>query len=135
MSALPPDDMRNLRHTAFAGRRSIDSLIARWEGIHTGAAVLARIARISDAARPAGVPGFVAELENAAEWQRELAWQGVQDIEAIMQSGMLALDVLEARGKDASVPALALWREVDAAQRSVLAMLQTANEPAIAATP
>jgi hypothetical protein len=136
MSALPPDDMRSLRDTAFAARHPIDSMIARWQAIEAGAATLARLAGLGDVLSAQGKAGpesrskdrFVEALKTACEWQLELAWQGVEDVEAIMQSGMIAIDVLEARGKDPRIPALALWREVDAAQRSVLEMLNTATK-------
>jgi hypothetical protein len=140
MSAPPPDDMRKLRHTAFAARHPVDSMLARWQAINDDAARLARLAALTapeyhphqEFRNPAD---FVGALANAVEWQRELAWQAVQDIEAMLQSGMSALDVLADRGKDPRVPALALWREVDAAQRAVLAMLLSVAEQTDLAAP
>lgn len=126
MSALPPDDMVNLRSSsAFAARRPIESMIARWQSFHATADRLAGLAGLGAEQQPASQPAFVCALEQAAEWQRELAWQGVEDIEAIVDCGMEALAVLEARGQDVSTPALALWREVHAARGSVMAMLIT----------
>lgn len=134
MSALPPDDMINLRSSAFAARRPIEALIARWQSTHATVNRLAGLAGLGAEQQPASQPAFVHALEQAAEWQRELAWQGVEDIEAIVDSGMEALAVLEASGQDVSTPALALWREVHAARDSVMAMLvtpaQQLDEPA-----
>lgn len=124
MSALPPDDMRSLRQSAFAARHPIDSMIARWHSIAGDTGRLAILAGLRDSAAPQQADAFVRGLEQASEWQRELAWQGVEDIEALMHSGMAALDVLMQRGQDTRIPAMALWRELDAAQRSVMAMLE-----------
>jgi hypothetical protein len=127
MSALPPDDMRKLRETAFAARHPVDSMLDKWQAIAGGTARLARLAGLSEAERPSGQAAtqtrFIGALAGANEWQRELAWQAVQDVEAMLQSGLNALDVLELRGRDARIPALALWRDVDAAQRGLLGML------------
>ncbi len=125
MSALPPDDMRSLRQTAFAARHPVDAMIARWDAIGRDAARLAGLAHLGAAPASDDATGFVRVLECASDWQRELAWQGVEDITAMLASGMAALEVLAGRGIDARVPALALWREVDAAQRSLLGMLAT----------
>jgi hypothetical protein len=126
MSALPPDDMVNLRSSsAFAARRPVESMIARWQSLHATVNRLAGLAGLGSEEQPASQSAFVCALEQAAEWQRELAWQGVEDIEAIVDCGMEALAVLEARGQDVSTPALALWREVHAARGSIMAMLIT----------
>jgi hypothetical protein len=124
MSALPPDDMRSLRQSAFAARHPIDSMIARWHTIVGDTGQLAVLAGLHEAAAPGQADAFLRALAQASEWQRELAWQGVEDIEALMQSGMAALDVLSERGQDARIPAIALWREVDSARRSIMAILE-----------
>jgi len=123
MSALPPDDMRNLRQTAFAARHPVDAMIARWQAIGSDAARLAGLASIGQRPESEDAGDFISALECASDWQRELAWQGVEDIAAMLQAGMAALDVLASRGIEPQVPALALWREVDAAQASLRAML------------
>jgi hypothetical protein len=123
MSALPPDDMRALRQTAFAARHPIDTMIARWQAIGVHMARLAQLAALGEAPAAGEPDDLITVLATANDWQRELAWQGVEDITAMLHAGVAALDVLESRGIDARVPALALWREVNAAQRSLFAML------------
>jgi hypothetical protein len=131
MSALPPDDMRNLRHPAFEARHPAHAMAARWQAIADHSARLAVMAQLHSGANAGTPPIFSGALEDTSDWQRELAWQGLEDILAMLQAGMAALDVLEMRGVDPRVPALALWREVDIAQRSVLAMLgMAATTPA-----
>jgi hypothetical protein len=132
MPALPPDDMRKLRETAFAARHPVDSMLDKWQAIEAGTARLVRLAGLSEAERPSDQAAtqtrFIGALAGANEWQRELAWQAIQDVESMLQSGLNALDVLELRGKDAQIPALALWREVDAARRGMLWMLDSVVE-------
>jgi len=129
MSALPPDDMRRLRETAFAARHPVDSMLAKWQAIDAGTARLARLAGLGGADRRTGEPGtqtrFIGALAHASEWQRELAWQGVEDVEAMLQAGLHALEVIESRGRDTHVPALALWREFHAARAGMLAVLKS----------
>ena len=51
----------------------------------------------------------------------------------VLDFAMSALAVLESRGIAPRIPALTLWQEVDAAQRSLLAMLaMTASAPSAA---
>lgn len=132
MSALPPDDMRNLRQTAFAARHPVDAMIARWQAIGSDAARLAGLAELGAPQVTGEASAFLGALECATDWQRELAWQGVEDITAMLTAGLAALEVLGSRGIEPRVPALALWREVDAAQRGLLAML---GAPAASETP
>ena len=66
-------------------------------------------------------------IENARDWQRNLAAQGLADIEAMLVPGLTALATLTARGQDTAAPALALWREFHAARSSVLAALPPAE--------
>lgn len=136
MSALPPDDMRNLQQAAFAARHPVDGMIASWQAIADHSARLAALAQLRPGELDGEPESFTAALAQASGWQRNLAWQSVEDIIAMLNPGMAALDVLESRGIDPRVPALALWREVDAAQRAVLAMLSAvaATEAPSAAT-
>ncbi|MFL0670859.1 MAG: hypothetical protein ACJLS3_05370 [Erythrobacter sp.] len=128
--------MRTLRQTAFAARHPVDTMMARWHAIGTHTARLARLAQLGDARTAAEPDDLIGVLAAANDWQCELAWQSVEDITAMLHSGMAALDVLESRGIETRIPALALWREVDAAQRSLLAMLTAtaSNEAPSAAT-
>ena len=134
MSALPPDDMRNLRQTAFAARHPVDSMIARWHAIQNSAGKLAGLAELGQDSLPLGETDFITALEQAGDWQCELAWQAVEDMAAMLDAGRAALAVLESRGIAPRIPALTLWREVDAAQRNLLAMLRLASESTATAT-
>lgn len=69
-------------------------------------------------------------LGEATEWQRELAWQGLEDIDAMMRPGMAALSSLEGRGQDVTAPALALWREFFNARGAVMSVIAASHNGA-----
>lgn len=131
MSALPPEQMRALRQAADAARQPLGSLTGRWQELHRQAGELAAMAGL--AAEAPDCSPLSAMLEQASEWQRELACQGIEDIAAMMRPGLAALVTLSGRGQDATAPALALWREFHAARAAVLGLLEpldTALAPA-----
>jgi len=123
MSALPPDQIRTMRESAQAAKEPLGSLARRWSDLHEQAGQLASLAGLAPEAASGAVAGFSGQLGEASEWQRELAWQGIEDIDAMMRPGLAALRTLTERGQEAAVPALALWREFHAARDAVLAVV------------
>ena len=117
MASLPPEPI--LR--APAAPASTEALAAQWEALHARAAELCALAQIAPDSAPEALEPL---LGHAREWQRNLAAQGLGDIEAMLGAGLSALATLAARGQEPQVPALALWREFHAARASVLAALQ-----------
>ncbi|WP_300595743.1 hypothetical protein [Erythrobacter sp.] len=98
------------------------TLAAKWEDLHQHAAQVAKLAQLSPEPFTGPLAAFPAQIGDATEWQRELAWQGVDDIEAMMRPGLAALETLRQRGASANAPALALWREFYTARGAVLAL-------------
>ncbi|MFL0355084.1 hypothetical protein ACI5KX_01290 [Erythrobacter sp. GH1-10] len=129
MSALPPDQINAMRDSALQAKEPVGALARRWDELHRQAAELAGLAQLSGGAETHDAANFAERLTAAQQWQRELAWQGIEDIDAMMQPGITALKVITARGQDAGAPALALWREFHAAREAVLDMLE-AKAPA-----
>ncbi|MBD2843120.1 hypothetical protein IB285_12740 [Erythrobacter sp. KMU-140] len=109
-----------MRETVEQAARPVTSLAERWQSLHDQAEELARFAGLAPEAIAADGGEFVDSLENAHGWQRDLAWQGVEDIDAMMQPGLSALKVIAARDQDVAAPALALWREFHLAREAVL---------------
>ena len=123
MSAFPPEQIAVMRQTAEQALRPVDSLARRWAELHREAGVLAQLAQLGpESARP-DADAFAAALGDAQEWQRELAWQAISDIDAMMQPGITALKVIAARGQVAVAPALALWREFQIARDGLLSIV------------
>lgn len=98
------------------------SLAEKWADLHDQATGLARLAQLSPEPYAGTLAAFPAQIGDASKWQRELAWQGIEDIDAMMQPGLAALATLQRRGISASAPALALWREFYEARGAVLAL-------------
>jgi hypothetical protein len=95
----------------------------QWTVLHAQAARLALLARISP--EPAQAQdAFAALLRLARPWQRTLVLQGMDDIAAMLASGLAALITLSGRGQDTAAPALALWREFHAARGALLDVLK-----------
>ncbi|KPP85855.1 hypothetical protein SAMN04515621_2252 [Erythrobacter sp. HL-111] len=112
-----------MRESALAAREPVGSLARRWEDLHEKARHLAALAGLGRETGGLDHAGFSKRLDAASEWQRELAWQGIEDIDAMMRPGLAALETLAERGQEPAGPALALWREFHAARAAVLAVV------------
>lgn len=106
------------------------TLSARWGELHRQAERVARIAQLSPEPFVGDLASFPDTMGDAQEWQRELAWQGIDDIDAMMRPGLAALETLRQRGQPAHVPALALWREFYTARGTILKLAQNVHENA-----
>ncbi|MBA3864352.1 MAG: hypothetical protein C0517_10455 [Erythrobacter sp.] len=119
MATLPPETTLPRIDSALPGAAAIE---AEWLALHQQAQELAKLARI--AAEPAQITPALGQLiANAKSWQRTLLSQGIEDVAAMLGSGMAALATLADRGQDTGAPALALWREFHAARGALLAVL------------
>ena len=130
MSALQPDQARAISEKTVGRSESdrgqtLSSLAEKWEDLHQHAAQLATLAQLSPEPFAGAVAAFPAQIGEAQEWQRELAWQGIDDIDAMMRPGLAALATLKERGAAANAPALALWREFYTARTAVMALTQS----------
>jgi len=145
MSALPPSQTRIMRETAHAERNrqwpgwrevaakdSASGLAERWEQVHEAAARLAHLAYLSPERPSSEIASFAVAWERAGAAQRELALQGIEDIEAMMKPGLAALETIIARGSAPTAAALALWREFHGAREALLALVRGADRLAAA---
>ena len=132
MATLPPETILPQDHTDRIGMESDDARVlaeanaaieAQWTALHAHAARLALLARIGP--EPAQAQDGIAELLRLARpWQRTLVLQGIDDIAAMLASGLAALTTLSGRGQDTAAPAVALWREFHAARGALLGVLK-----------
>ncbi len=113
-----------MRDVSRAAPQSATSLALAWEELHQIGDALARIARIAPEHDRVDASTMSALLDQAPDEKLERAAQGLDDIAAMLAAGMRAISVVEARGQDASVPALALWREFHASRAAVLALFE-----------
>jgi hypothetical protein len=112
-----------MRESALAAKEPLGALARRWEELHDEAGRLAALADLGPETAGPTLAGFAESLGAASEWQRELAWQGIEDIAAMMRPGLAALETLSERGQEPAGPALTLWREFHAARDAVLAVV------------
>jgi hypothetical protein len=132
MATLPPETILPQGYTDRIGGESDDARVLaeanaaieeQWTALHAQAARLALLARISP--EPAQAQdGFAGLLRLARPWQRTLVLQGMDDIAAMLASGLVALSTLSDRAQDTAAPALALWREFHAARGALLDVLK-----------
>ena len=121
-----------MRESAADASETVSTLAQKWHDLHQTAENLAGLAKLAPAPFDDRVAAFGELLGNANDWQRDLARQGVEDIDAMLRPGLAALGTVTARGQDASVPAQALWREFHHAREAVLALVQPLEKPATA---
>ncbi len=109
-------------HSATYANKPLSELTRQWRALHEQAAELAQLAQLSPEPFEGDVADFPVAIGEAGPAQIGLAWQSIEDIDAMMQPGLTALRTITARGQNANVPALALWREFHSARSSVLAL-------------
>lgn len=122
MATLPPETILPTNAVGHYGQAAPAALVTAWLDLHRQAGELAQLAHI--AAEPAQISASLTRLiSDARPWQIDLLGQGIDDVAAMLGSGMAALATLSSRGQDTAVPALALWREFHAARGALLAVL------------
>jgi hypothetical protein len=119
MASLPPEPILPRDPAPQPDADASATLAEQWDKLHERAAALARLARLAPEP-PQPRDAFAALVDTASDWQLAHAGQGIADVAALLDSGLAALATLSARGQDAAVPALALWREFHAARGAVL---------------
>ncbi|WP_170003178.1 hypothetical protein [Pseudopontixanthobacter vadosimaris] len=98
-------------------------LPVRWAALQDAGAAVAGLAGQGPAEVDTRIRDFPARLRDAAEWQQGLAEQGIDDLSAIMRSGLTALLAVSARGQDPSAAAHRLWAEFTAACDAILMLV------------
>lgn len=123
MNAVPPS-------FPLPGNDSLDSLPGRsvspgekWVALHQAAEVVATLAGVEASRNAPAVRDFPQAIGQLGGWRRELAEKGIDDLAAIMEPGIAALLSVNARKADPTAPALALWREFQAARDALLALV------------
>ncbi|GAA4642360.1 hypothetical protein GCM10023115_05310 [Pontixanthobacter gangjinensis] len=108
---------------ADPARQESNQLSRQWAAVQDAAAAVAMLAGLEPEQAAQNIRNFPALIKDAEGWRQELAKNHVGDIAAMMQPGLAALLATNARGQDATSPALTLWREYHAAREAVLGLL------------
>lgn len=99
----------------------------RWAALHDAANAVAMLAGMAPEKPDPAIRSFPARVRDGAGRRFALVGHGVSDMAAFMQPGLAALLAVNARGQDATAPALALWQEFRAARAAVMALVPTAE--------
>lgn len=113
---------------ASFGQASASSMGMKWSALHDAAGIVATLAGMAAEPMTAELRNFPAVIRDAGGWQREAAEQGVEDVSAIMETGIAALLAVHARGIDARTAALSLWHEFTAARAGLIALAPQAKD-------
>ena len=103
------------------------TLREKWEALHETAQVIGTMAQLAREDYSGEIAAFPNAVVLAGTAKQELAEQGLEDLDAIIQPGVTALLAIEARGKDVTAPALALWREFYSSRQSMLTLCAHAD--------
>lgn len=109
--------------TVAVDPRAWQALSLRWAALHDAAAAVSMLAGLAPEKPDPIVRGFPARARDHAGKRFALVEHGLADMTAFMQPGLAALLAVNARGQDATAPALALWREFHAARAAVMALV------------
>lgn len=116
-----------MRGASSSERRLRGATARQWAQLQMQAQSLAQLAGLAPERDQVGATAFSELLERAARRQCDLAREALEDIDAMIEPGIAALNTISGRGQDTVAPALALWREYHAARSDLLEMLAPAS--------
>lgn len=123
MSAFQSRKQTRAMQSAFSDSMSTPkTLRQKWEAMHETAQLIGTMAHLAHEDYTGPIAAFPNVIVLAGTSKQELAEQGLEDLDAIVQPGLTALLAIEARGQDTTAPALALWREYHAVRQSLMAL-------------
>ncbi len=113
----------HLAGRASFGQASSSSMGMKWSALHDAAGIVATLAGIAPEPMRAELRNFPAVVRDAGGWQRDMAGQGVEDLTAIMETGITALLAVHARGIDSRAAAMSLWQEFLSSRGALLSLV------------
>lgn len=113
----------HLTGRASFGQASSSSMGMKWSALHDAAGIVATLAGIAPEPMRAELRNFPAVVRDAGGWQRDMAEQGVEDLTAIMETGITALLAVHARGIDSRAAAMSLWQEFLSSRGALLSLV------------
>ena len=105
------------------GQAGASAMSMKWSALHEAAGIVATLAGLAAEPLKPVQRNFPAIMRDVAGWRLSLAEQGVDDLAAIMESGLAALLALNARGGSPAAAALALWQEFHGARGALLDLI------------
>ena len=99
----------------------------KWAALQDAAGIVAVLAGLAAEPSRLQVHNFPALIREAGGWHTALAEQGIDDLAAIMEPGIVALLAIHAREAPSAAAALALWHEFVRARGALLALASPAG--------
>ena len=93
-----------------------------WDELHRRGVKIAQMAALSREPYTGKLAEFPVAIRKQLPGRVDIAVNAIADLLAITEPGLAALSAIEARGQDATAPALALWREYHAAREALMAL-------------
>ena len=111
------------------GQASASAMSMKWSALHDAATVVGTLAGVATEPMRPELRNFPAVMRDLGGWRREAAEQGIDDLSAIMEPGLVALLAVHARGTNPAVPALALWQEFQVSRAALLVLTPPPESP------
>ena len=107
---------------AAFGQAAGSAASMKWAALQDAGSAVALLAGLHPERPSPEIRNFPALLRDTDPRRRNQAERGIDDLAAVMEPGLCALLAVKARGADATAPALALWREFEAARAALLTL-------------
>ncbi len=98
-------------------------LAEQWSALNAAGSAIAALAQLAPESRSATVRSFPDRAAHSGGEAQQMAAIGVADLVSIMLPGLRALLAMTTGGRDATGPALALWREFHMAREAILTLV------------
>ena len=102
---------------------NVEEIAARWEAVHEAAAAVGKLAQLGRESLTSEVASLPFRAAEKGGWHYEMVARGIDDLAAVVQSGLRALLSLTAGGQDTTAAALTLWREFHIARAAILKLV------------
>ena len=111
------------------GQASASAMSMKWSALHDAATVVGMLAGVATEPMRPELRNFPAVMRDLGDWRRGAAEQGIDDLSAIMEPGLVALLAVHGRGTNPAVPALALWQEFQVSRAALLVLTPPPESP------
>lgn len=118
-----PESSTAVPARAQFGKGTADPVAMKWAALQDAAAAVAALARLQAEPSESGIKDFPGAIREASVWKQELAQQGIEDISAVMETGIAALIAAHSRGSDSVPAARALWEDYLDARHALLSLV------------
>ena len=103
---------------------ALERIAGGWQALHEAADAVAGLAQLGYEAADEARAAFPAQAVEADPGRSMMAMRGIEDLSAVMQTGLRALLGAVEEGRDATAAAVTLWREFHAGRKAIRALIE-----------